>query len=136
MTLLEFLRTLDTRAISRLTIDPGPGRSTVTVLYASYTAPAPTALYPGEEELEPLRGPGHRADAVLRSHLRAPDTIGRIASEDLPAQIAALESSALLGGLHVERLGGGGRIVISAHAGTQAERNTWLRSLGSGKSQS
>jgi len=76
-----------------------------------------------QEGLAALRPP-----VTLSATTRVPDIEVSIVSAGLPAQIAELNASRVLGTLNVERLGTR-KIVISAHAGTQAERSMWLFGL-------
>lgn len=145
MRLLDLVSSWDTRALSRIVITTGPGSSEVTGTFAAFSGERPLAKYRDSDPdrvtpvgpaqvtgLEPLRGPGESAQVVMRARVRAPDASGRIESVRLLEQIDELGTSGIVGTPHLEQLGGGRKLVISTHAGTQEERNDWLRSLARG----
>lgn len=109
--------------LSRVRIEPAPGRCAVTLHYAGFAG----GDYRDLETGAPI-GPGSQQPPVtIMERYALPDTQAQIAAADLPAQIAELEESGIVGGLNVERLGDGW--VISTHAATQQERTEWLLGL-------
>lgn len=118
-------------ALSRLIITTGPGESRVMLHFAHQRWNKPEEIKDGA--LRPLSGPRRldedAPDAVVHSFEPTPDDTCMISSGGLPEQIDELQLSGIVGGLLVERLGDGRKIVISTHAETQAERNAWLASV-------
>ena len=139
--LLAWARSLDAdtlRRVSRIRIEPAPGRARVSASVASFRAQPPLAVDEHGQTIGPvLRRPVSADNAkVLRqvqppvtqlARLRAPDIETEIAVEDLDGQIREVDASGLLGGLNVEHVGRA--TVISTHASTQGERDAWLRSI-------
>jgi len=122
-------------SLSRLLIVPGPGRSQVVATFAAWSSSGPVngingkPLQRGPVSLDDQEGlAALRPPVTLSATTRVPDIEVSIVSAGLPAQIAELNASRVLGTLNVERLGTR-KIVISAHAGTQAERSMWLFGL-------
>ena len=125
-------------AVSRVRINTGPQRSSVTISVAVYGCPPQIGIHDGGQEPRPIpTGPVsvHDAQGVvdrnppvrMLSWERHPDIEATIDTVDLQGQIDELRRSGLVGGLNVERIRS--NLVISTHAATQGERNAWLRGL-------
>lgn len=139
MRLLEWVRSLgsDTAYLSRIRIEPGPGRCLVTGSIARYDRADDVGVLEDGSTAPILRRPvsaddeaGRRAQRppiTMQVHDRAPDAEAEIDTLDLQGQMVELESAGVVGGLNVERLGRGW--IISTHAATQAERTAWVISL-------
>jgi len=142
MRLAEMIHSLSPdhlRRLSRIRIEPHPGRSTVTMHIAGMQPRETLGVHNGGAELHTIpRGPvsmskpnavADRNPPVKLIMLEAiPDITGVIDTLDLRGQISELEQSGVVGKLNVERSTSGATIV-STHAGTQGERNDWLRAL-------
>lgn len=134
--LLDFIRTLpadQVGKVSRIRIEPGPGRCAITARFAGLEALRPQGVH--ADGMRPIaRGPVSASDqrgvternppVTLMMREATPDAEGHIDAAELSAQIEALRQSGIVGGLNVERVGR--TTVISTHAATQAERNAWL----------
>lgn len=130
MTLLGLVQSLGDRLpyLSRIVIETGPGRTKVQLHFAGGSWAAPLEMHDGVAS--PLGGPRRledaRPDGVIRQYSAAPDERHTIETANLDDQIEALHSNGIVGGINIERLGDGRKIVVSTHAATQKERNTWL----------
>lgn len=136
MRLLEFVATLEVETLSRLVIETGPGRSTVTATFAQFGRKQ-AGVYPDGDRFAsgPLRGPQRIGEhtppaATLSTWMRVDDATGKVDSADMPGQLGELRDSGIIGGINVEPLGQR-KLVVSAHAATQEERNAWLIALRS-----
>lgn len=127
------------RTLSRIVIETGPGTSLATANYAAFRQAAPIGMDVETGRTRPipkrpisLKAREELGKITIEQSARADDREGRIVSQDLPAQIQELADSGILGRLLVEPLGRR-KIVISSHAGSQAERNAWVRELSIAK---
>lgn len=123
--------------IAALWIEPdGRGGWQVRISYSQMVSP-----YPGEQaaagpyaicaDLDDLpAGVEARARTRYPDSVHALDVWGENPAPHLAHQIRALEDSALLGGLDAHDHGG--RWLIKTHAGSDAERAAWIRSLAGG----
>lgn len=125
-------------AVSRLVIEPGPGRCRITATLQAWAkspqlngetlepVPSKPVSVDNKEGLGALRPP-----VTLQITERAPDVVGWIDSAELPEQISELAASGLVGGINTERLGAR-KLVLSTHSGSQAERSAWVNARARG----
>jgi hypothetical protein len=137
MRLLDWVKSLPlVDRVSRIVIEPGPGRCVVVATIASWRsgrrldAASGEPVRRGPVSVDDAEGMAQlRPEITLDRHDREPDATGWIGSADLPGQIQELRASGIVGGLNVERLGSR-KTVISTHAATQQERSAWLANKG------
>lgn len=137
--LISFIRALPADLVgrvSRIRIEPAPGRCKVVARFAGLQPRAPQGVHADGTRAIP-RGPVSASDArgvadrnppvTLMMREALDDAEGWIDSADIAGQLAELQASGIVGGLNVERVGR--NTVVSTHAATQAERNAWLTNL-------
>lgn len=139
-TLLDVITTLPADMVgrvSRIRIEPAPGRCRINIHYLGGRQRAPLGIHDDGPARPIPRGPVSAGDTQGVSDRNPPvtmmvweaydDTETSIVADDIAGQIEDLRLSGIVGGLNVERVGR--NTVISTHAATQAERNAWLRTF-------